>query len=234
MARFKADEVEHYGGSGNSAGFFKLSDDGDTAKVRIMYDTVDDIEGMSVHEVYINDKKRYVNCLREYNQPIEDCPFCREGKQAGVKVFIPVYDVEEKVVKVWERGKKMFNKLSRLCSRYPHLCENVFVIERIGKAKSTDTTYDIYPANGDWEKLSMEDLPDVSNLVGSYVLNKSADDMEYFLEEDEFPPTDDDTDEEPVRRRDRESSRRDQSSSRRYTGRRTPASNRRRNNDDVY
>ena len=230
MARFKADEVGNYGGSGSSANFFKLADDGNSAEVRILYDSVDDIEGLSVHEIQLNDKKRYVNCLRAYNEPIDKCPFCAAPMDTTVKVFIPLYDVNEKAVKIWERGKKMFNKLSRLCSRYQHLCENVFVIERIGKAKSTDTTYDIYPAEGDWEKLSIDELPEGPQVVGSYVLDKSAEDMEYFLEEKEFPPVDndDEDDEEPIRKRGQE---RHESS--RQSSRRTPATSRRRG-EDVY
>lgn len=190
MARFNASDAENYGGQGG-AGFFRLANDGDVARVRFMYNSIDDVEGMSVHQVQIGDKKRYVNCLREYNEPISKCPFCEARMAVQAKLFVPVYDVDEDRVKIWERGKKFFNKISGLCSRYPKLVEKEFEVERHGKAGSTDTTYEIFPMD-DSEKLGMEDLPELPEDFARFVLEKSAEDMEYFLEEGQFPPEDDD------------------------------------------
>lgn len=261
MARFNASQADNYGGQGG-AGFFRLANDGDVAKVRFMYRTIDDVEGMSVHSVEIDGKKRYVNCLREYNEPMSKCPFCREHMPVQAKLFVPVYDVDEDRVKIWERGKKFFNKISGLCSRYDSLVEKEFEIERHGKAGSTDTTYEIFPVDK-CEKLDMEDLPELPEDFAKFVLDKSADDMEYFLEEGEFPPEEDD--EAPRRRRgndnrknrndedddcddddevpfdnDERSNRRGGSArnntrnSARNNGRRTPASGRRRGSEDAY
>ena len=76
MARFNTETAEHYGGNGG-AGYFSLKNDKDVAQVRFMYNSIDDVEGYAVHQVEIDGKKRYVNCLREYNQPIDTCPFRR-------------------------------------------------------------------------------------------------------------------------------------------------------------
>lgn len=249
MARFNASEADNYGGQGG-AGFFRLANDGDVARVRFMYNSINDVEGMSVHQVEINDKKRYVNCLREYNEPVSKCPFCREHMPVQAKLFVPVYDVEEDRVKIWERGKKFFNKISGLCSRYGKLVEKEFEIERHGKAGDTNTTYEIFPMD-DSEPASMEDLPEIPDDFGKFVLDKSADDMEYFLEEGQFPPEDDaprrrnnggrrggrrneevedEEDEMPFESESRQSRR---SESRQQT-RRTPANSRRRSNEDAY
>ena len=261
MARFRAEQADNYGGQGG-AGFFRLANDGDVARVRFMYKTIDDVEGMSVHQVEIGDKKRYVNCLREYNEPIDKCPFCREHMAVQAKLFVPVYDVDEDRVKIWERGKKFFNKISGLCSRYKKLVEKEFEIERHGKAGSTDTTYEIFPVD-DCEKLTMEDLPELPEDFNKFVLEKSADDMEYYLEEGKFPP--EDNDEQPRRRNSRndrranarkkfeedeedideevpfeedeeaeeeQPRRRESRASSRQNNRRTPSSGRRRNSDD--
>lgn len=237
MARFNASQADNYGGQGG-AGFFRLANDGDVARVRFMYDTIDDVEGMSVHQVEINGKKRYVNCLREYTEPVAKCPFCRERMAVQAKLFVPVYDVDEDRVKIWERGKKFFNKISGLCSRYSHLVEKEFEIERHGKAGDQGTTYEIFPVD-DGEKLTMEDLPELPEDYNKFVLDKSADDMEYFLEEGNFPPED----EAPVRRRggngrhsiDDEVPFEENKRGSRQTTRRTPANNRRRANaDDEY
>ena len=224
MARFVASDVDHYGGQGGG-GFFSLKDDGDTAEVRFMYNNIDDVQGMSVHEIKeVNSEgkevKRFVNCLREYNQPIDDCPFCAAHIPVQAKLFVPVYDVASDTTKTWQRGKKFFSKISHLCSRYSKkgepLVSHIFEITRVGKAGDQTTTYEVDEVDCDDTKL--EDLPEAPSTKG-LVLEKSVDDMEYYLQEGQFPPTgDEEENERPARRRER---------SERGGGRRTPANNRR-------
>lgn len=234
MGRFRADEADNYGGSGGG-GYFSLKDDGDTARVRFMYNGIDDLEGYAVHEVEVDGKKRYVNCLRDYNSPIDDCPFCREHNRQVAKLFVPVYNIKEDKMQIWERGKKYFAKMTSLISRYSDaktpFCSQVFDIERHGKKNDTSTQYEIYPV-GSADDTTLEDLPELPTIIGGLVLDKTAEDMEYYLEEGYFPP--DDT--QPVRRSEasRSSERdsreeRSERSSRREVGRRTP--NRRRGED---
>lgn len=230
MARFRADEVDNYGGQGGG-GFFSIANDKEVKQVRFMYETTDDIEGMSVHRVKINDKDRYVNCLREYNQPVDDCPFCREHMNTQARLFIPVYNIEEDVTQIWDRGKTMFQTLTSQCKRYSnektHIVNNIFEVERNGKPKDKQTTYQLYQIDKDDTELS--DLPEAPKILGGFVLDKTADDMEYYLENGEFPPTEDDEkDEPPVRRRD---AREERPSSRRDSGRRTPARSGRKDED---
>ena len=231
MARFNADNVDKYGGKGG-AGYFSLKGDGDSAIVRFLYKDVDDVEGYAVHEVEIDGKKRYVNCLREYNQPIDDCPFCRAKKFQVAKLFVPVYNEDEQKVQVWERGKKFFQKISGLCSRYNKapIYQQTFEIVRSGKPGDTQTTYEIYRTDDPVDDASLKDY-EMPEILGSVVLDKSADDMEFYLDNGYFPPEED---EAPVRRS--SSSRRgreddeeeDERPARRSSssGRRTPASRR--------
>lgn len=191
MARFNYTEAEHYGGQGGS-GFFSIANDGEIKKVRFLYDTAEDIEGYAVHEVEVDGKKRYVNCLRAYNEPIDNCPFCKAQRRQQVKAFIPVYDVADGKVKFWERGKKMFARLSGLCARYPHLVEQEFEIERHGVKGSKDTFYDIMPSVGktpDGTKISdlVDEMPKV---IGGLVLDKTPSEMEYYLSYGKFPSSD--------------------------------------------
>lgn len=185
MGRFYAQDADNYGSNGNGGGFFSLKNDKDVARVRFLYNTIDDVEGVACHQVEINDKKRYVNCLREYNQPITDCPFCASGKAQIAKLFVPLYDITEDKVKTWERGKKFFAKLSSLCSRYPNLVSHVFEIERNGKAGEQTTTYEIFEVEKD--NSTLEDFPEAPQVIGGLVLDKSADEMNYFLDYGEFP-----------------------------------------------
>ena len=201
MGRFLADEADNYGGQGG-AGFFSLKNDKDVAKVRFMYDSIDDVEGYAVHEIEINGKKRYVDCKRSYNEPVDNCPFCKKGMPQKAKLFVPIYDINSGTVKIWERGKKFFNQISQLCSRYAQnepLCSHIFEIERSGKAGDQGTTYGIYETGKD--NTTLEDLPELPKIIGGLVLDKTPEDMEYFDKHGDFP---DDGGEVPFRRRDAE------------------------------
>lgn len=195
MARFTTETAERYGGQGG-AGYFSLKNDKDVARVRFMYNGIEDVEGYAVHQVEIDGKKRWVNCLREYNEPKDNCPFCRQNMFTSAKLFIPLYNIDEDKQQIWERGKKFISKISSICARYPDVVSHVFEIERNGKKGETTTTYEIYEVEKD--NTTLEDLPEASSPLGTVVLDKSADDMEFYLENGYFPPDGEDV---PVRRR---------------------------------
>ena len=183
MARFSIHEADNYGGQGEG-GFFSLKNDKDVATVRFMYNTIDDVEGFAVHEIEVDGRKRYVNCLREYNQPVDDCPLCAARQRIIAKVFIPVYDEEAQEVKIWERGKTFFSKISSLCARYNPLVSTPFEIERNGKKGDTSTTYETYALETD--DLTLEDLPEVPELLGTFILDKTYEELEFFLDNGYF------------------------------------------------
>ena len=219
MARFMANEADNYGGNGGSS-FFSLKDDGDVARVRFMYNSMEDVVGYAVHEVEVDGKKRYVNCLRAYNEPKSNCPFCADNRFQRAKLYIPVYDIDEGEVKIWERGKNFFAKMSALCARYSNastpLVAHTFDVERHGKKGDTGTVYEIYETGADDTRI--EDLPEIPEILGSIILDKSADDLEYYLDNDCFPNNDGAPKRSESARNDR--GRRD---AEQPTGRRTPS-----------
>lgn len=228
MGRFTTEEAESFSKSSSSNSFFSLKNDKDVASVRLMYETIEDVNDSAhtVHEVELDGKKRYLECLREtLNSPVDDCPFCREKKQQVAKYFIPIYRITDEKTgegecQIWERGTTYGSRLSGLCARYGKntpLVAHTFDIERHGAKGSTDTTYEFYETGSDETELS--DLPE-NNIVDRLILNKSADDMEYFLESGEFPPEDGEEETPFVRR----SASRSESST---PTRRTPANRRR-------
>lgn len=200
MAKFGVDSAESFGGQGGG-GFFSLKNHKDVATVRFLYNDINDVSGYSVHEVDLNGKKRYVNCLREYGDPVDACPFCKAGRYVQVKYFVPLYtmsvttnNTNPKAVKptvtpidalqTWERGKKFGSKLTSICSRYPNTVSHVFEIERNGQAGDQQTTYEIYET-GETEGVSLEDF-DVPNPIGTIILDKSAEEMETYLQTGDF------------------------------------------------
>ena len=183
MARFNVNEIDNYGGQGGG-GFFSLKNDKDVATVRFMYNTIDDVEGFAVHEIEVDGRKRYVNCLREYNQPVDDCPLCAAKQRVLAKVFVPVYDEETQEIKIWDRGKTFFSKISSLCARYNPLVSTPFEIERNGKKGDTKTTYETYAL--DTDDVTLEDLPEVPELLGTLILDKTYEELEFFLDNGYF------------------------------------------------
>ena len=188
MSRFHYDEADNYGNNGGGS-FFSLKNDGDVAKVRFMYNDINDVVGYAVHEVTIDDKRRVVNCLREYNEPKAKCPLCEAGNSQKAKLYIPVYDEDEGEVKIWERGKNFFSKISSICARYANgdvpLVSHVFEVERHGKKGDTQTNYEIYEVSCDDTKLS--DLPEIPEIIGGIVLDKTFDELVYYEENARFP-----------------------------------------------
>ena len=183
MGVFSFDEADNYGQS-NSGSFFQLKDDKDTAKVRFLYNTISDVQGNVVHQVELPDgKKRYVNCLRAYNEPLDKCPLCQAQYKQLPKLFIRLYNEDAKEVQIWERGKTYFQKMASLAARYNPLCNTVVEIERNGKKGDQKTEYIFYPLDTTEFNLDDVEMPEV---LGTLILDKTADEMNDFLQLGDF------------------------------------------------
>ena len=194
MARITNEQADKYY-SGGSSEWFQLKNDGDVARVQFMFDSIEDIPTFSTHRIKLGDKERQVDCLRMPGDPIEKCPLCEAGIPARAARFVIMYQLDDQKVKIWERGRQFISKLQGLINRYSPLSEHVFEIERHGRAGDQSTKYEIYPVdNVQAEDVSQMDKPE---LEGSLVLQKSADEMNEYLETGEFPSGDG----TPVRRR---------------------------------
>lgn len=188
MARFDHTTADSVSTSSNGASFFSLKNDKDTAQVRFLYDTIDDIEGFVVHEIELNGKKRYVNCLRESGDSVDVCPFCKAGKKPFAKLFLCLYDLRDNSVKTWERGAKYFSKVVGVCTRFAQnspIRDAVFEIERNGVAGDQKTTYEIYPCAVEADP----NVPEAPVILGGLVLDKTADEMQTFLNTGNFNAT---------------------------------------------
>lgn len=187
MGKFKAVDADNYGNN-TDVGYLSLKNDKDKAVVRFCYNTVDDAEGYAVHEVKVGNTRKYINCLRDYTQPLSDCPFCQSGMQQKVKVFVPVFDLSDNSMKVWERGKQIFGQISELCSKYANngtpFVSNIFTIERQGAKGAIDTVYNISFNNAD--NMTLANLPDLPQPEGKYVINKTFDEMNFYLQNGYF------------------------------------------------
>lgn len=197
MARIRNDEAEKFVPS-SSGEWFALKNDGDTEKVQFLISDTGELDVFTVHKVKLGDKERYVNCIREYGEPLDVCPLCDNEYPLKVARFVVMYSHKDNKIKIWERGKQFISRLEGLANRYYPLHNTVFEIERHGKAGDKQTTYEIYPCPQD-KPIDISDI-ERPELLGTIVLDKTAQDMNYFLDNGNFAD-DSDTVETPVRRR---------------------------------
>lgn len=193
-------------------GFFKLENNHDKAIVRLLHENYEDFSRRPVHYVRVPDKKYRVgvNCLRADNMPDSECPFCssqistdivsKRRKRMFVEFLVyKILDRNNKVLQdytekprrmVWERDRSFDDKIFSLSSRFNPLCDTVFQVERFGEKQSTDTSYDIYQIDVDKSQYPYELPEKVYNPDGIQILDKTFDEMNYYLENNSFPPVD--------------------------------------------
>lgn len=186
MPRVNFDEVNKYQSSANGE-WLSLKDDGDVARVQFLFNTVAEIPVFAVHKVDVGGKERYVNCLREYSDPLEMCPLCAAGLKVHVVRFMVMYDHEDGKVKMWERGTTFVTRVQGLMNRYTKLpfSSYVFEIERHGRAGDMKTKYEIYPMDGvDGYDVSDVDFPE---FLGGLIIDATEEDQETYLRTGDFP-----------------------------------------------
>ena len=202
------DEIEAQtqgnGAPGSDVGFFTLKNDNDEAVVRFMCDSTDDFEILTCHEVQIGSRYRKVNCIRDPREPLDNCPLCKSGARINNRFFIKllqydkVTDPATGMVRVvpkammWERSTAYAKTLKSYLDNYGPLSDIICKIIRHGKAGDMQTTYEIVP---NLSKAVYKDEIYVkdTNLFGDFeafgtvVMDRTADEMNYFLASGEFP-----------------------------------------------
>lgn len=180
MARIGITNVGKYQG-GNNGGYFTLSDDGDSATVRFLYNQPDgsDIDFFLVHEVEIEGKRRYVSCNavdEDGNMHTDDCPLCKSGNKAKEKLFLQLVDENDlNTVKVWERGSKFVAKIVTYLNKFGDLSSIPIEIVRRGKKGDTSTQYEFLPGAPDGRNL--KDFAQRQEIEGTIVIKASKQDM---------------------------------------------------------
>lgn len=180
-------------------GYFGLKEDGETAVVRFNLANLDDIRIVSKHTVKsAQGATRVISCLRtDPTQPLDVCPLCAAGEKVAYRAYIPLvyYEQDENnqtyaVPALWEQTPKIRETLKSFITDYPDLRDYLFKIVRHGKPRDTATTYTILPANPAIykEDIFKKDFSGFDNLdFERFVATKTAEEMEIFLEEGDFP-----------------------------------------------
>ena len=172
--------------NGPAIPYFSLKEDGENADVRFMYESMNDVEGYVVHQVtFPNGKKRYVMCIRDYEDAADACPLCSSPVEADRKTFrkiwIPVYRCASKDIALWDRSADFFkNQLYPLMAeKGTPFCGYVFNIERHGIKGTMEISYDILEQS--FDESILEDFGEVPNPIGTIVLEKNYQELADFV-----------------------------------------------------
>lgn len=198
MAVITADQINYSDSGDFSVGFFSLKNDGDEAIVRIMCDSMSDLEIMTVHPITVGASafpNRQVNCLRTPRDPLEMCPLCSAGEPVRQKVFIKMlqYDpiTKQSSAVVWDRTASAYvPKLKSFIDNYGPLSHIMCKIIRHGTGKNTQ--YDIIPNINPMEfnetnyPINTEAFKDFS-VLGRMVMDKNAEEIMEFMRVGAFP-----------------------------------------------
>lgn len=185
MGRISLDDIENY--NSNSGGsFFQLKDDGDNAKVRFLYNGIEELTPYVVHEIELDGKRRYVNCLRRYDEPVDNCPLCAAQYKAIPKLFLQLFNEDAGECQIWERGKTYASRISNLAAHYKPLCNEVIEISRIGKKGDMQTKYEFLPIEN--SPVNLDDY-ECTDPLGSIILDKTYEELDEFLNLGSFPST---------------------------------------------
>ena len=198
MAMITADQINYSDSGDFSVGFFSLKNDGDEAIVRIMCDSMSDLEIMTVHPITLGASSfpnRQVNCLRDPRDPMDMCPLCAAGESVKQKVFIRMlqYDPITKQSKavVWDRVASVFAPMIKsYLDNYGPLSHIICKIIRHGTGKQTK--YDIVPNISPQEynetnyPIDREAFNDFK-VLGRMVMDKNAEEIMQFMRTGAFP-----------------------------------------------
>jgi len=181
--------------SGGGIDFFRLKDDGDHALVRFLHKNDEDLPLFLVHEIEIDGKNKFIECLED------GCPFCESGDAPKLKLFISVYeyDTYDEVkscfkegslagsVKIWDRGPAMIDTLIAFIDKKGNLDNRDYEIQRKGAKGDKKTQYILWPAD---DKISMEDrfgeeIPEPADYYKSYIKQMTAEEMTTVIKSNE-------------------------------------------------
>lgn len=166
----------------SKAGWFSLKDDGDAANVRLLHkgqigtepdgSPKYDLDVLEVHKMDVDGSGRDRTILCKG----ENCELCKSGNKPQLRMFLQMINLDEKdkdqQLQLWERGITDIKQVLGLIEEYGDLNARDIKIKRSGAKGSMKTTYQFFPKDK-----SERELPEKQNLVGSLILDLSAEDQ---------------------------------------------------------
>lgn len=198
MGRINYEDVDNYGSNSDSE-FLQLKDDGDMVTAQLMIEDMEDVDIFACHQAVVgkwddgNDKTRFVSCLRNYDDPLDVCPMCAAGLKTQVVMMLAMVDQKDRKIKIWNRGKTFIPKIKNFVNRWGDMTQKPVDIIRNGRRGDKKTTYDIQISPAKPIDISQYEKPE---FLGGYIMDKTADEMQEYLDTGSFPDSDNNMSEE--------------------------------------
>lgn len=201
MARIiNSEEVEKFAPT-TGAGYFSLADNGDYARVRLLYNSHKDFYPYTAHKVKIGMYDKYVDCLRpHYDSPYSECPLCNSGNKVVPRYYIPMFIEQQSddkdgtksgTVVLWDRGysiKSAIDNVIAECGNEPPV-SCVVTITRLGAAGDLNTKYEMHADVSDGttiDNLIDEFGIEIPEPEGTSLLTKTFEEMENYVNTGSF------------------------------------------------
>ena len=133
---------------GEGGSFFTLKS-GESASVRILYDSYDDIIGETVHQVR-NENGGFASviCPRDDKDAIDMCDYCKEGQKPVLRAIIPIYNEDSKKIEYWPRSGTFIDgtlrmTLDLIVNQGKSIASQPYIIRREGNG--LETKYVVLP-----------------------------------------------------------------------------------------
>ena len=200
MARLNVMEAKDMAnkGGGFDYKFFSIKDK-ESIRIRFLVSKIEDVESYSVHTITLPDgKKKNVSCLRQPNEPVQNCPLCSISNRARARIYLNVVDEKTHELLIWERSAQFLDTLEGYISRYGDLRDQIFEVER--KGTGLDTEYIIYPmGHSIIEDKSV--IPEPVSVLGKSLLDKNFNELTQYVNTGNLPDDTQPTVQENLQRR---------------------------------
>lgn len=191
MAQFNVKDADNYGGE--LQGYFNLKDDGDSAVVRFLYDSIEDITGYAVHKITVGEKDYFINCIRDnYEDPIDNCPLCANNNYQLAKFYFPLYNITDDEMQVWNRGKQILKTLIPALNEISgNICGTPIKIVRHGGVGDKKTYYTFEVLHNECDNIDLEtlleDIGEPINPIGTMIKDYSYDELKNYVATGKLP-----------------------------------------------
>ena len=144
----KFSDFEKYSGNKGGNKYFSIKDK-ESATVRFLYNTYDDINGIICHNVKVGDRYSLVACPREEGQPLDTCKYCsmENPNRPVLRVVIPLFNEGTNQIEYWVKSGQYVDGLRMFFDEVIKLGKPIasqqYIIKRDGSG--LDTKYAIIP-----------------------------------------------------------------------------------------
>ena len=129
--------------SGGGSSYFKL-EEGKSALVRFLYNTLEDMEPLACHSVTppTGGYPQNILCARETAEsPLSDCIYCQNGQKLVARYLIPMFIEDTQEIQYWVRSGNFEKKLAAHTEDFngqAPIAGQVFKMIRTGSGTNTE------------------------------------------------------------------------------------------------